>query len=158
MLHLSRGIKGAKQAAHTAQAVWTLASRNKKKTWAPSSDLLWLSLPRAQDSTQEKVHQYVRDNTARAWKAVEAIEQGDAQGLGRVMAAAQVWARVWERTAGGGRGGGETSHRGAGGRCAFWGLRRLLLSIALRTRSGPFLRRFVLDIFFRGGVFLLWAF
>lgn len=64
------------------------------------------------------MHQYVRDNTARAWKAVEAIEQGDAQGLGRAMAAAQVWARVWGRAAGGG-GGGDTSLRGAGGGAPF---------------------------------------
>lgn len=40
------------------------------------------------------MHRYVRDNGRLAWRAVSAIEQGDARELGRAMAAAQVRARV----------------------------------------------------------------
>lgn len=43
-----------------------------------------------QDEPEERVHRYVRDNGRLAWKAVSAIEQGDARELGRAMAAAQV--------------------------------------------------------------------
>lgn len=39
------------------------------------------------------MHRYVRDNAGLAWKAVSAIERGDARELGRAMAAAQVRAR-----------------------------------------------------------------
>lgn len=45
---------------------------------------------RRQDDAEEQVHRYVRDNGMLAWKAVSAIEQGDAQELGRAMTAAQV--------------------------------------------------------------------
>lgn len=36
------------------------------------------------------MHRYIRDNAHLAWRAVSAIEQGDAQELGRAMTAAQV--------------------------------------------------------------------
>lgn len=43
-----------------------------------------------QDDAEERVHRYVRDNGRLAWRAVSAIEQGDAPELGRAMTAAQV--------------------------------------------------------------------
>eukprot|EP00752_Nemacystus_decipiens_P005273 g4783.t1 len=45
--------------------------------------------PHAKDDEEERVHRYVRDNSRLAWRAVKAIEQGDARELGRAMAAAQ---------------------------------------------------------------------
>lgn len=50
-----------------------------------------------QDDAEERVHRYVRDNGRLAWEAVAAIEQGDAQELGRAMAAAQVRVGVYDR-------------------------------------------------------------
>lgn len=50
------------------------------------------------------MHRYVRDNPKLAWKAVSAIERGDARELGNAMVAAQVR---------GVRGAG-TEHGGAG--------------------------------------------
>ncbi|CAM9442895.1 unnamed protein product [Pylaiella littoralis] len=47
------------------------------------------AFPYAKDEEEERVHRYTRDNTELVWKAVSAIEQGDAQELGRAMAAAQ---------------------------------------------------------------------
>lgn len=100
-MHRPRGEKGQ---AGGSRRNWcghtrgTLRFSYENKLAPPSHFLCFVSA--VQDSTQEKVHQYVRDNTARAWKAVEAIERGDAQGLGRVMAAAQVCARVWGRVVG----------------------------------------------------------
>lgn len=52
------------------------------------------------------MHRYMRDNGRLAWKAVSAIEQGDARELGRAMAAAQVRACVWEEEGLGSRCGG----------------------------------------------------
>ncbi|CAN0050212.1 unnamed protein product [Ectocarpus sp. 6 AP-2014] len=45
--------------------------------------------PRAKDDAEDRVHRYIRDNAQLAWRAVSAIEQGDAQELGRAMTAAQ---------------------------------------------------------------------
>ncbi|CAN0421972.1 unnamed protein product, partial [Ectocarpus sp. 12 AP-2014] len=41
------------------------------------------------DDAEDRVHRYIRDNAQLAWRAVSAIEQGDAQELGRAMTAAQ---------------------------------------------------------------------
>lgn len=38
---------------------------------------------------QERVHRYIRENPKLAWRAVKAVELGDAQELGRVMTEAQ---------------------------------------------------------------------
>lgn len=51
----------------------------------------------SQDENAERVHRYVRNNADLAWKAVTAVERGDAEGLGRVMAQAQVSLRVETR-------------------------------------------------------------
>ncbi|CAM9232286.1 unnamed protein product, partial [Ectocarpus fasciculatus] len=45
--------------------------------------------PHAKDDVEDRVHRYIRDNAHLAWRAVSAIEQGDAQELGRAMTAAQ---------------------------------------------------------------------
>ena len=115
MCRTGQGVKTAERAAHGASGVGTRVALStlllQKQVGTVASFCLLDS--GVQDTTQEKVHQYVRDNTARAWKAVEAIERGDAQGLGRVMAAAQVCARVGVRVVG--CGGGVTSLRGRGG-------------------------------------------
>lgn len=47
-----------------------------------------------QDETQERFHGYVKKNAGLAWRAVTAIEKGDARGLGRAMTEAQV--HTWE--------------------------------------------------------------
>lgn len=86
--------QGAKRAAQVAVASTSRPTcRTLRFASSTSRRRLIVLAVIAQDSTQERVHEYVRENTARAWKAVEAIEKGDAEGLGRVMAAAQVCAR-----------------------------------------------------------------
>lgn len=50
--------------------------------------LLWGIL--RQNEREERVHSYLMNNSERAWRAVTAIESGNAEELGRVMTDAQV--------------------------------------------------------------------